>query len=119
MPCGSVWRSVGVSRPVGARLPLHGLATGQLARCGAMGHGRSMAIRQERPMSKPSGLLAALCLLGVTLSAGQAARAQEAGPAASLTPGTKVYDQDGQEVGQRSEERRVGKECVSTGRSWW
>src|SRR3546814_17826674 len=65
-----------------------------------MRHGRRIAIRQERPMSKPSGLLAALCLLGVTLSAGQAARAQEAAPAASLTPGTKVYDQDGQEVGQ-------------------
>src|SRR3546814_20563138 len=65
-----------------------------------MRHGRRIAIRQERPMSKPSGLLAALCLLGVTLSACQAARAQEAAPAASLTPGTKVYDQDGQAVGQ-------------------
>src|SRR3546814_16220576 len=65
-----------------------------------MRHGRRIAIPQERPMSKPSGLLAALCLLGVTLSAGQAARAQEAAPAASLTPGTKVYYQDGQEVGQ-------------------
>src|SRR3546814_2665105 len=65
-----------------------------------MRHGRRMAIRQERPRSKPAGLLAALCLLGVTRSAGQAARAQEAAPAASLTPGTKVYDQDGQEVGQ-------------------
>jgi len=51
-------------------------------------------------MSKPSGLLAALCLAGAAMSAGHAARAQETASAASLVPGTKVYDQDGQEVGQ-------------------
>src|SRR3546814_4487607 len=51
-------------------------------------------------MPQPPGLLAALCLFGATLSAAPAARAQEAAGAASLTPGTKVYGQDGQEVGQ-------------------
>jgi len=50
-------------------------------------------------MSKPSRLLAALCLAGAALPAGAAAQAQEAAPAASLTPGTKVYDQNGEEVG--------------------
>src|SRR3546814_11887894 len=65
-----------------------------------MRHGRRMAVRQESFMPQPSGLLAALCLFGATLSAAPAARAQEAAVAASLTPGTKVYGQDGQEVGQ-------------------
>lgn len=51
-------------------------------------------------MPKFSGLLAALCLAGAALSAGHAAQAQEAAPAASLTPGTKVYDQNGEEIGQ-------------------
>src|SRR3546814_13265244 len=65
-----------------------------------MRHGRRMAVRQESFMPQPSGLLAALCLFGATLSAAPAARAQEAAVAASLTTGTKVYGQDGQEVGQ-------------------
>src|SRR3546814_19378062 len=65
-----------------------------------MRHGRRMAVRQESFMPQPSGLLAALCLFGATLSAAPAARAQEAAVAASLTPGTKVYGQDGQEGGQ-------------------
>jgi preprotein translocase subunit YajC len=51
-------------------------------------------------MSKPSGLLAALCLANVALQAGPAVQAQEAAPTTSLTPGTKVYDQSGEEVGQ-------------------
>lgn len=51
-------------------------------------------------MPKSSGLLAALCLAGATLSAVTAVQAQEAAPAASLVPGTKVYDQNGEEVGQ-------------------
>ncbi len=44
--------------------------------------------------------LAALCLAGALLSLGPAAQAQGPVPAASLTPGTKIYDQDGQEIGQ-------------------
>lgn len=51
-------------------------------------------------MPSPSGLFAALCLAGAALSAGPAALAQEAAAPASLTPGTKVYDQNGEEVGQ-------------------
>src|SRR3546814_4706640 len=90
--------------PVGSPRPLHGRATGHLARGRAMRHGRRMAVRQESFMPQPSGLLAALCLFGATLSAAPAARAQEAAVAASLT---------------RSEERRVGKECVSPCRSRW
>ncbi|WP_374524520.1 hypothetical protein [Sphingopyxis sp.] len=51
-------------------------------------------------MSKPFGPLATLCLAGAALLAGSAAAAQEALPAASLAPGTKVYDQNGEEVGK-------------------
>jgi len=50
-------------------------------------------------MPKPSGLLAALCLAGAALSVTAVAQAEVA-PAASLTVGTKIYDQDGQEIGQ-------------------
>lgn len=46
-------------------------------------------------MFKPYRLLAALCLAGAALPA-----AAQAPAAASLTPGTKVYDQAGEEVGQ-------------------
>ena len=46
-------------------------------------------------------LLAALCLAGAPLTAAApAAQAQAAVPAASLTPGTKVYDQNGEEIGR-------------------
>jgi hypothetical protein len=51
-------------------------------------------------MSKSFGQIAALCLAGAALIAGSAASAQEAAPAASLTVGTKVYDQNGEEVGR-------------------
>jgi len=51
-------------------------------------------------MPKLSGLLAALFLAGTALSAAPAAHGQEVAPAASLTPGTKVYDQDGEVIGQ-------------------
>lgn len=51
-------------------------------------------------MPKPSGLLAALFLAGAALSAVPAAYTQEVAPAASLTPGTKVYDQNGEVIGQ-------------------
>lgn len=51
-------------------------------------------------MPKHHRLLAALCLAGAALSATAAAKTQEAPPAASLTPGTKVYDQTGEEIGQ-------------------
>lgn len=51
-------------------------------------------------MPKPSDLIAALCLAGAALSAGAAARAQDVAPVAALTPGTKVYDQNGEEIGQ-------------------
>src|SRR3546814_13925771 len=36
-----------------------------------------------------------------------------------MTNRTEVYADHEEEGGQRSEERRVGKECVSTGRSGW
>ena len=51
-------------------------------------------------MSKPSGLFAVLCLAIAAPSVVPAARAQEPAPAVSLTPGTKVYDQNGEEIGQ-------------------
>lgn len=51
-------------------------------------------------MAKHFGLITALCLAGAALVAGPAALAQEAAPATSLTTGTKVYDQNGEEVGQ-------------------
>src|SRR3546814_18009142 len=51
-------------------------------------------------MPKASGNLAALCLDGAALSVAPAVQAQGAARSASLTPGTKVYDQDGQEIGQ-------------------
>ena len=51
-------------------------------------------------MPKSSGALAALCLIGAALSAVPAVQAQEAASSASLTPGTKVYDQAGEEIGQ-------------------
>src|SRR3546814_10828154 len=55
-------------------------------------------------MPKSSGILAALCLVSATLSVGPPAQAQaqaqDAARSASLVPGTKVYDQDGQEIGQ-------------------
>lgn len=51
-------------------------------------------------MPKPFGLLAALSLAGLALSAAPAVQAQEMAPAASLTPGTKVYDQNGEEIGR-------------------
>lgn len=51
-------------------------------------------------MSKPSGLLAALCLAGAAPFVTPAAQAQEAAPATSLTAGTKVYDESGKEIGQ-------------------
>src|SRR3546814_2815155 len=61
---------------------------------------RGIAVRQELPMPKSSGILAALCLVSATLSVGPPAQAQDAARSASLVPGTKVYDQDGQEIGQ-------------------
>ncbi|WP_428631399.1 hypothetical protein [Sphingopyxis sp.] len=52
-------------------------------------------------MPKHHRLLAALCLAGAALSAPAAQAQKAAAPApASLTPGTKVYDQDGEEIGQ-------------------
>jgi hypothetical protein len=51
-------------------------------------------------MPRSSRLLAALCLAGAALFAIPAVQAQEAAPAVSLTVGTKVYDEDGQEIGQ-------------------
>lgn len=51
-------------------------------------------------MPKSFRLLAALCLAGAGLSVVPGALAQEKAAAASLTPGTKVYDQNGEEVGQ-------------------
>src|SRR3546814_19468874 len=60
---------------------------------------RGIAVRQELPMPKSSGILAALCLVSATLSVGPPAQAQDAARSASLVPGTKVYDQDGQEIG--------------------
>ena len=47
-----------------------------------------------------SGILGALCLVSATLSVGPPAQAQDATRSASLVSGTKVYDQDGQEIGQ-------------------
>lgn len=47
-------------------------------------------------MPKPFGLLASLCLVAV---APATAMAQGAAPAAALTPGAKVYDNAGEEVG--------------------
>src|SRR3546814_953800 len=61
---------------------------------------RGIAVRQELLMPKSSGILAALCLVGAALSVAPAVQAQEAARSASLAPGTKVYDQDGQEIGQ-------------------
>src|SRR3546814_20457328 len=61
---------------------------------------RGIAVRQELPMPKSSGILAALCLVSATLSVGTPAQAQDAARSASLVPGTKVYDQDGQAIGQ-------------------
>ncbi|MGV7121243.1 hypothetical protein [Sphingopyxis sp. 550A] len=51
-------------------------------------------------MFKPSAALIALCLAGLAPLAASPACAQGAAAAASLTPGTKVYDQNGEEVGQ-------------------
>lgn len=51
-------------------------------------------------MPRLSGLLAGLCLACAALSAVPAAQAQETAPAASLTPGTRVYDEGGEEIGQ-------------------
>ena len=51
-------------------------------------------------MSQPSGPLAALCLAGAALFASPVVEARDAAPTVSLTPGTKVYDQNGEEVGQ-------------------
>lgn len=51
-------------------------------------------------MSNPSGLLAGLCLAASALVGIPAAQAQQSAPAASLTPGMKVYDEGGAEVGQ-------------------
>jgi hypothetical protein len=51
-------------------------------------------------MPKPFGPITALCLAGAALFASSTALAQEAAPAASLTVGAKVYDQNGEEVGQ-------------------
>src|SRR3546814_19111765 len=39
--------------------------------------------------------------------------------ASGMLPTTVLYDSDGKEVVRRSEERRVGKECVSQGGSRW
>ncbi|MBB6425225.1 hypothetical protein [Sphingopyxis sp. JAI128] len=51
-------------------------------------------------MSKPSGLLAGLCLAAPAFVVTSSVQAQQVAPAASLTPGTKVYDERGEEVGQ-------------------
>lgn len=51
-------------------------------------------------MFKPFGPIAMLCLAGAMPLAGVAAHAQEAAPAASLVVGAKVYDQNGEDVGQ-------------------
>jgi rRNA processing protein Gar1 len=60
----------------------------------------AIAVRQELFMPRISGLLAGLCLAGAALSAAPSAQAQGTAPAVSLTPGTKVYDEGGQEIGQ-------------------
>src|SRR3546814_14871770 len=76
--------------------------------------------------------------LSTALAVGAPAMAQDAAAAApadgpTFAPGTVVYDSAGAEIGpissdagdnvvvtlNRSEERRVGKECVSTCRSRW
>lgn len=51
-------------------------------------------------MIKRSRPLVALCLASLAPLAVTAAQAQGAAPAASLTPGAKVYDQNGEPVGQ-------------------
>lgn len=51
-------------------------------------------------MSKSSGLLAGLCLAASAFVATPAAQAWQVAPAAMLTPGAKVYDESGAEVGQ-------------------
>ena len=51
-------------------------------------------------MSKFFGLLAASCLIGTAMSVIPSAQAQEAARSAALTPGTKVYDQNGEEIGR-------------------
>lgn len=51
-------------------------------------------------MPKAFAPMAALCLAGAIALAAPAAQAQEAAPAASLVVGAKVYDQNGEEVGQ-------------------
>ena len=51
-------------------------------------------------MSRSFAAIAALCLAAAMPLAGPAALAQEAAPAASLVAGTKVYDQNGEMVGE-------------------
>ncbi len=51
-------------------------------------------------MPRPIASIAALCLAGAIPLTGPAAQAQEAAPAASLVVGAKVYDQNGEDVGQ-------------------
>src|SRR3546814_19742287 len=61
---------------------------------------RGIAVRQELPMPKSSGILAALCLVSATLSVGPPAQAQDAARSASLVPGPK-------EIGRASCRERV------------
>lgn len=51
-------------------------------------------------MPKSFDILAALGLVGAAMSVAFPVQAQEAARPASLTPGTKVYDQNGEEIGQ-------------------
>lgn len=51
-------------------------------------------------MPRSFGAIAALCLASAIPFAGSSAQAQEAAPAASLVVGAKVYDENGEQVGQ-------------------
>jgi hypothetical protein len=55
---------------------------------------------QDCFMPKPYGPIAALCLASAITLSGPGAQAQEAAPAASLVAGAKVYDENGELVGQ-------------------
>lgn len=62
--------------------------------------GAAMPRLREKLMPKPFIQLVALCVAIMIPLAGPTALAQEAAPSASLVVGAKVYDQNGEEVGQ-------------------